>query len=145
MSVVAWDGKSIAADKQSGHVGKISAITKIRRIATGEVVAWVGSQGGGLMLAKWYEDGADPAKWPEFQKDKDERSTLIVACATGVKIFENLPIAITFDEPFNAWGSGQDFAVAAMAMGANAYDAVMMANRYSDGCGNGVDHFELTA
>jgi len=42
-------------------------------------------------------------------------------------------------DSYMAWGSGSDFARAAMAMGAKAEQAVRVASRFSIDCGLGVD------
>lgn len=144
MSVVAWDGRTIAADKQMESGGKTATATKIRRISTGEVLAWTGSMEAGLTLARWYADGADVGKWPECQKDKDQWTRLIVASKSGVKFYEMLPAPIDVEDPFCAWGSGQDFATGAMAAGASARQAVLITSEFSTGCGRGVDVFQLT-
>jgi ATP-dependent protease HslVU (ClpYQ) peptidase subunit len=47
------------------------------------------------------------------------------------------------EDPFMAWGSGRDFALGAMAMGATAREAVAVACRFNVYCGNGIDAFDL--
>ena len=143
MSVVAWDGKSIAADKQATAGGLRHTTTKLRRLDSGEVLAWTGDQDSAGMVAKWYADGADPAKWPESQKDKDDWSRLIVATADSVKVFERQPVFSLIEDQFLAWGSGRDFAIGAMARGASAKEAVEVAMKFDAGCGLGVDVVDL--
>ena len=143
MSCVAWDGKTIAADKQATCSGLRFKTTKLRRLATGEVLSWTGDQDSGEMAAKWYEDGADPEKWPECQKDKDMWSRLIVASASGVKVFERQPIATAIEDEFMAWGSGRDYALGAMARGASAQEAIETAMKFDSGCGLGIDSESL--
>lgn len=142
MSVVAWDGRTLAADKQSVAASKLSTCTKIRKIKNGEVLAWTGDMDKGLLLAKWYEDGANPEQWPEFQKDKERWCRLIVAFRGNVKIYEQQPVSMRFEDAFSAWGAGQDFAIGAMAMGADAKKAVEITNEFSESCGKGVDAYE---
>ena len=153
MSVIAWDGKTLAADKRSVCSGIAATTTKIRRIVhdgcttgsgTSEVLAWTGDQDAGEMLAKWYSDGADPEKWPEFPKDKDMWCRLIVADGNGARFYERMPIAVRVEDAFMAWGSGRDFALAAMYLGKSAREAVKIACVFDTGCGNGIDAFELT-
>ena len=143
MSVVAWDGRTLAADKQATHASKICVCTKIRRLDTGEVLAWTGAMGPGLAMAKWYENGADLEKWPKSQENKDDWSRLIVASAAGVITYEQYPVALPCEDRFMAWGAGCDFAVGAMAYGASAESAVQIAIRFSDGCGCGIDVFTV--
>lgn len=38
-----------------------------------------------------------------------------------------------------AWGSGRDYAMGAMARGANAKEAAEIAMRFDNGCGMGID------
>jgi ATP-dependent protease HslVU (ClpYQ) peptidase subunit len=139
LTCIAWDRKSVAADKQASNSGLRHRTTKLRRISSGEVLAWTGDQDSGEMVAKWYEDGADPARWPECQKDKDSWSRLIVVSATGAKVFERQPIATAVEDDFMAWGSGRDFAIGAMARGASAREAVEVAMEFDNCCGLGVD------
>lgn len=139
LSCVAWDGKAIAADKQATGSGLRHKTTKLRRIGTGEVLAWTGDQDSAEMVAHWYERGADPEKWPECQRDKESWARLIVATTAGVKVFERQPIATAVENEFMAWGSGRDYAMGAMARGATAQEAVEIAMKFDNGCGLGID------
>lgn len=142
MSVIAWDGQSIAADKQMNCNGTCMRGTKARRLASGEVVAGVGNMDQCVMLFDWYEKGADPATWPAFQTSA-EWSYLVVASSAGVKFYAQHPLPLTIENPFFAWGSGRDLALGAMAYGANAKEAVLVACEYESSCGLGVDVFGL--
>lgn len=139
MSVVAWDGKTIAADKQATCAGLRFKTTKLRRLESGEVLAWTGDQDSGQIVAKWYSDGADPEKWPACQADKDVWARLIVAHGGACRVFERQPVAMPIEDEFMAWGSGRDYAMGAMARGASAEEAVAVAMEFDTGCGMGVD------
>lgn len=150
MSVVCWDGRTLAADKQATDCDMRVETTKIRLIKSGpfggEVVAWVGCEVDGSALADWYEQGAEPDKWPKAaQVDKESSSRLIVAGAAGCKHFQgtHAPIAIRVTEPFRAWGSGRDYAMGAMEAGADAREAVRIASKFCITCGGGVDSFNV--
>lgn len=119
MTVIAWDGKTLAADKQRNYMGTISRCTKIRRLASGEVAAIAGNEATGLVLIDWYVRGSNPAEWPEAQKT-DDWARLVIASKAGLKYYEKQPIAIESQEPFFAFGTGMDVALGAMAMGATA-------------------------
>lgn len=69
VSVIAWDGRTLAADKQATSNGVRFTTTKIRRLPSGDVLAWTGDEDHAHMVAKWYEDGADPGKWSKVQKE----------------------------------------------------------------------------
>jgi len=139
MSVVAWDGKAVAADKQATCSSMRFTVTKLRRLGTGEVLAWTGDLDSGVLLAQWFEDGADPAKWPKCQEDKDQWVRLLVFSSAGARFYERQPVAVAIEDRFMAWGSGRDYAVGALACGKTAREAVEIAARFSTECGMGVD------
>jgi len=141
MTVIAWDGKSIAADRLAVMEGLRRTTSKLHRF-NGRVLTFAGEQATGLALVRWYKDGADPAKYPERQKT-DDWTRLIVASAGGVEHFERQPFPIRVEDPFSAWGSGRDFALASMYLGRSAEEAVRVACEFDTGCGGGVDVFNL--
>lgn len=143
MTCVAWDGKTLAADKRATCSGMASTTTKIRRSARdGALLGWTGNQDAGELLAEWYEAGADKTKWPEFQKDKEDWCRLIVVNGDGAWYYETKPVAVRVEDPFMAWGSGRDFALAALHLGKTAREAVEVACIFDTGCGNGIDTLE---
>lgn len=144
MTTIAWDGKTLAADKRSSCGTLIVTTTKIRRVGAA-LVGWTGDQDAGELMAKWFADGADPAKWPEHQKDKEMWSRLIVVDASGARFYERLPVAIAVEDRFAAWGSGRDFAYAAMYLGESARKAVEIACVFDSGSGNGIDELSLVS
>lgn len=143
MSVIAWDGKSVAADKQATNATLRFTTTKLRQLGDGTVLGWTGEQSCGEALAAWYADGAIREKWPAFQAEKDGWCRLIVISATGVLVYEQQPFPVPVEDPFMAWGAGRDFAMGALACGASASDAVKVASRFDTSCGMGVDEVRL--
>lgn len=145
MTVVAWDGKTLAVDRLGDASGQRVEIVKGRISADNRyVLAWTGGIGEGLALAQWYDDGGfQHSPYPEFQNNNDRWCRLIVADGSGVVYFEQAPIEIPVLEEFAAWGSGRDYALGAMAMGATAKEAVEVTNRLAIHCGIGVDVFYL--
>ncbi|WP_316415289.1 hypothetical protein [Mesoterricola silvestris] len=144
MTVIAWDGKTLAADRQATNCGLASSCTKIQRFENGAIVGMTGEIAGGLNLFKWYANGSDPEKWPARQAT-DDWSRLIVVENGKAFTYEHLPVPVPVEDPFMAWGSGCDFAMGALAMGADARMAVEIASRFSDSCGMGVDAFDVTS
>lgn len=142
MSVVAWDGKTLAADKRlmQGDLGTIGS--KITKLDSGEILAWAGEAGGGLALVHWFVSGRRKEDWPDRQKT-DDWTRLIVVDKTGVYSYEHEPLPQTVLAPFVAWGSGRDCALGAMAMGADAIVAVRVASQFIVSCGGGVEFFEI--
>ena len=144
MSVVAWDGEWLAADRQ-GTSGNLKVqVKKIAWLADDTRVAWVGDLEYGMALVDWYAAGQDPAKWPEFQKDKDNWTRLIVVRPDGTAgEYQQLPVFQPVQEKFMAWGGGRDYAMAAMHLGKNAIEAVEVAQVFDLSCGFGHDAYPV--
>lgn len=143
MTVIAWDGKTLAADKRALHSGLIMTCTKVRKIRD-HLVGVCGDYGPSLMLMKWFEDGCDPKDWPECQKDKDRWSGIMVITPERKIIkYEQDPIGFMIEDKMHAVGSGRDFALMAMRLGKTAEEAIRLTFEFESGCGNGVDALML--
>lgn len=140
MSVVAWKkGQSIATDKQGTNNGHIFVVPKLYDGPNGEVLTFTGDVAGLHCMLQWYRDGADPSKYPEIQKTEDW-CRLIVATKDRLVVYDKYPVPIDYSHlAFHAFGSGRDFAIGAMAVGASPYDAVAATNTVCDSCGLGVE------
>lgn len=139
MSVIAWDGRYLAADKASVHGDYMATTTKICRLDSGILLGWTGTEATGRWLANWFVAGADPAAWPSWQSSDQDWARLVVIENRKARFYEITPVANWNEEPFCAWGSGRDFAIGAMTMGASAVVAVEIASHYCATCGRGVD------
>jgi hypothetical protein len=136
MSVVAWDGETLAADRQGTYLGCRVRSNKLFR--RGDIsVAVTGEHVEGLVLVAWYFAGADPEEWPEFQRP-DSFNTMLVAQGRRLVMFHHLPVPIPVRDRTFAIGSGSHFALGAMAAGADAREAVRIASRFDVYCGMGV-------
>ena len=144
MTVIAWDGKTLAADKMNQTGDTISTTTKIKQLPSGEILAISGISSIGLMMISWYESGADKSNFP-ITTDKDLCATMIVADCNGCKEYHSStgPSPIKIEDKFAAWAVGREAALGAMEMGANAIQAVEIASKWVLGCGRGVDSFEI--
>lgn len=146
MTVIAWDGKTLAADRQATNSGMRYAATKLFRLSDGSVAAGTGTLAAVLVMKAWYEAGADATKYPECQKSNDDWCRLVVAKPDGsVFYYEGLPVAIPSESVPAAWGSGRDFAMGAMLAGADARRAVEITGMVSTDCGLGIDSAEPIA
>jgi len=139
MSVVAWDGKILAADRMGMFSDTIRTIQKLWKLSNGEVVAVVGPISTGLLVKEWYEAGANRKELPECQKT-DEWAQLIVASKDGCFYYDSQPVQIKVMDPFCAWGIGREVALGAMEMGGDAVKAVEIASKHVSGCGRGCDY-----
>lgn len=142
MTVIAWDGRTLAADKRATTGGGIvRTVTKIERHGDA-LLAITGGWDVGAEMRAWWKAGAVPADFPP--KAREDVSTLIVIRAGGrVETFSSGPYSMPFDAARCAFGSGRDFAEAAMYLGRTAEEAVRVACAFQSDCGNGVDTLRL--
>lgn len=143
MSVIAWDGKTMAADKRAVFGTTIFTTTKIERIGDA-LLAYAGEASFGEEMIAWWRRGAKPEDFPASQRDKDDWAGLLVI-RRGQRIarYERTPYPVWFEDKCFAIGSGREFALAAMYLGCNARRAVEVACALDSGCGNGIDVLEL--
>lgn len=137
MSVIVWDGKMLAADRQSTRGTTAITTSKLVMLETGVVLGWTGDNDVGLAMVRWYRDGQKAEDWPPFQHDKEKWTTVIVANTGGCWWIECEPEIQRVEDNFMAWGSGRDVALGALAMGADAIQAVQVASRFNIYCGRG--------
>ena len=138
MTVIAWDGQTLAADKRAVSGGGIARpCTKIELFGN-DLLAMTGSWDVAAEMREWYKEGANPATFPaEARKDT---STLIVISPGGlIRTWAAGPYPMIVEATQCAWGSGRDFAEAAMHLGFDAKRAVEVASHFQSDCGNGVD------
>jgi ATP-dependent protease HslVU (ClpYQ) peptidase subunit len=147
MSIIVWDRKSIAADRQGTTYGMRYAAQKLHRVLTVEgtmALACVGNEEAAHLLFAWYKAGCKKDEWPALvQSDKENNAYLIVATRKGCVVYQRQPVAIAVLDEFIAWGSGRDYAMGAMAKGATAREAVEIACRFDVSCGIGVDEIRF--
>ena len=143
MTCIAWDGKTLAADKRACSSGLINTLTKIHRI-DGLLVGGSGESSFIQNMLAWIRTGRDPEKFPKSQGDKDDWQPILVIERDGSpSLYERTPYPVRFEQPFIAIGSGRDFVRAAMHLGKTAREAVEVAIALDCGCGNGIDTLEL--
>lgn len=136
MTVIAWDGHALAADKQATDCGLGRTVTKIHRIGD-LLVSSCGNCSHGRALIDWVRKGRVIADFPKA--GNDGRATLLVIENGRVKSYEEGPHPIELEDTFYACGSGRDYAMAALALGKTAVEAVQLACRFDTDCGMGWD------
>jgi len=158
MTVIVWNGKTMAADRRATMHGTTLTVQKIWRLEVvpgfeGEIL-W-GASGKAWQVAEmlaWFRAGRPLDKFPASQRDEELFSDILVIerderglqpgryrvwhYQRGPEPFEVLstPCAI---------GSGRDMALGAMHAGASAGQAVEICCEYESGCGEGVDLLTL--
>lgn len=138
MSIVVWDGKTLAVDRGSTDGATIWEVNKLRTFKDFGLVG-VGTAMDVGRMTDWYLNGCHADRFPYGSS----HSRLLV-CRNG-KLFEynnsSLPTVYDHNQKV-AFGAGKDFAYGALAMGATAAQAVTIACKYSTSCGHGVDTYE---
>lgn len=143
MTVIAFDGKTLAADRMGDAGGLKRSTTKIRRFSGG-LFGSSGAASRGAEIFAWIEAGADPARVPPFQLVPDDYQSVMVVRNDGtVWVYGCSAYPFQMEDLFHAIGSGRDFAMAAMFLGHDARVAVEVASQFCSGCGMGIDTLEL--
>lgn len=142
MTVWAWDGKTLAADKQATNHGTVARVTKLDKHVTDKgtyLLTGCGEFGVLAAMMAWFKAGQNVADFPKI----DDKATLAVVTPRGGLLIYESPFPMGLEEKFYAGGAGRDFALAAMACGKTATEAVEIAIKYEESCGLGVDTLEL--
>lgn len=143
MTVVVWDGKTLAADRRATFGATVKSVCKLRRIDN-NLAAVTGDLSIGMEMLDWYERGAIATDYPASNRNPDRGASLIVVRADGsVWRYESSPYPFRVLDEKTAFGSGEEAAMVALACGKTAVEAVELASRFNSGCGNGCDALDL--
>lgn len=139
MTVIAWDGTTLAADRLGNDGGLPTTICKIRRIGA-NLVGISGTASYAVCVFDWLAAGAQPEKLPACQIDKDDWCA-VLEIRPDLTIWRYAMGAVPFQvlDKRNAIGSGRDFAMVGMHLGYTAEQSVLLAIELDINCGNGVD------
>lgn len=142
MTTVAWDGRTLAADKRVSFGSRIATVTKVHRV-NGHLVAGAGSSAQINEMIEWFRHGARPETFPAKQRTDDGISLLVITPEGKALQYSNTPYPIEHGDSRVAIGSGCEFAMAAMHCGKTAREAVEVAAILDSNTGNGVDVLHL--
>lgn len=139
MTIIAYDGKTVASDRQMTDNGLKSAAQKIFKLEDGTVIAVVGDFALSLAMKDWYIAGRPEGKCP-CNHDKNNYGSIVVFKPDGtIEEYENYETPVQIIDPFMAWGSGRNYAMTALALGKSAEEAVKLACQFDVFCGMGFD------
>ena len=132
MSTIAWDGKTLAADRLCCGNFK-SRARKVFRLRDGRFFGGAGNFEQVLAVRAWLDEGGDkPTELNNFS------GILVAPNGTAYRLEERL-ILDRILERCHSVGSGSPFAITAMALGKTAREAVGIAAGFDPGTGGGVD------
>ncbi|MES2352088.1 MAG: hypothetical protein V4641_31350 [Pseudomonadota bacterium] len=143
MTVIVWDGKTLAADKRCSYGGMNCTVTKIFRVGA-LLVGGSGDVPYIQAMVDWVRRGRNVADYPVDQRDKDNWQPIIVIEPSGkAMMYERTPYPIIYDDTVMVLGSGREYARAALYMGATAAEAVAVTSALDVNCGNGIDTLRI--
>lgn len=147
MTTVAYDGKTLAADKMSTTNGRphLSVHEKIRRInyhGQAALAAGAGTIVYSHTVIEWLNRGAPSDDKPDLP-GPDDSFTVMVVTEGGVFIYTDSLVPVPVGNIPWALGSGSEYALGAMAAGASAKRAVEIACTLDVSSGMGVDVLTL--
>lgn len=144
MTVIAWDGRTLAADKLACNGNTRSTTTKIFSI-DGVLVGVTGDLSIGMEMVDWYKDGAKQGKFPASNRDPSKGCSLVIIRKDStVWKYESSPFPFQVEGKFAAFGCGDVGALVAMSTGCDSKRAVELVSQFDNGCGNGVDTLSLS-
>lgn len=141
MTIIAWDGKTMAADKMMGFGSSMATVTKIHKI-DGMLFGWAGDAALGRAAQNWVRTGMKVEDFPAGQRTTPGSMMLIMPDGE-IRHYGNEPYPMIIEDKFYAVGSGDEYALATMYLGHDARKAVEVASALNQHCGNGIDTLEL--
>lgn len=143
MTTIAWDGKTLAADRRVTEGKTICCeFIKIRRLADGRVVGGAGELDVLSLMFDWLEAGGAADDRPTCMAAKSVTEVLEVTPKGEIWLHMQHGRVPLVRGP-QALGSGAAYARAAMECGKSAAEAVRIASKFDAGTGTKVDAMEL--
>ena len=144
MTTIVFRDGWVAYDTQAVRSGTVmpESLDKAWRIAGGGVAALCGEFNGSDDLKAWLDDGK------AWEQPKIPENTILIVFMPDGAIVEHTSSGKAATKPLHgyyAWGSGQDAALGALAMGAKAHRAVEIAMMFDLGTGGTARQIKIVA
>lgn len=141
MTTIAWDGRTLAADRAAWIGGAKYRVRKVHRVkhaTRGDLLVGLCGDGGfAEAVLEWLRGGAHPGEYPE----RDKTYTVALIVARGRKVWR-LDSKLRWQRSYgriHATGAGAEMALGAMEVGATARRAIRVVMKHSDYAGIGID------
>lgn len=145
MTVLAWDGRYVAADSLEcyGSCRSAKPIQKLRQRGS-TIFACTGTGALFEPMIEWYLGGRKLDELPKAD-DRDKDTKLLVFENGKAWVYSpSLPYPAELHAP-DAWGVGADMAIGAMEAGASAEKAVEVVIKREVYCGGPIQVIDLEA
>lgn len=146
MTVIAWDGKTLASDSQMTDDCGITSVTKIYELPSGGLFGGAGMAGYVALVRDWLLGGAKPKNRPDCSRYEDAWFGGILIDPKG-KCFALDPflsvIPITAEHYAVGSGAAQVNALMAVGYSADKAVAIVIEKRLADGVGGDVQTLAL--
>lgn len=139
MTTIAWDGKTLAADRQLTASGVRYETTKAHRLKDGSLFASCGNLENNASVLNFLNGDSEK---PVLDKDDDFDGILVKPDGSAWMLNKKLH-AVRIESPRFSTGSGRDFALLAMKLGKTAREAVAIAAELDIWTGMGVTELQL--
>jgi len=142
VTTIAWDGKTLAADRQA-NMGSSRSLTRKLYDCSDYIYGAAGDVSEVERIAEWLASGAKSSRRVVLE---EHAYGGIAIRKTDGRCFDLVGKVVVLSEcldKFCAAGSGHCYARAAMAMGKTAVQAVTFASRFDVYTGLGVDSIRL--
>ena len=134
MTVIAWDGHNLAWDSRATAGDRKHTVKKARSLKDGRVIIAAGVLSN-IVQAKKLLDGNG---YPELPQSLVDATDIIVYDNGTVYAYDDAKEVRKVKAP-EAWGSGEAYALGAMACGAGSVWACRAACKYSSTCGGKIN------
>lgn len=139
MTVVAWDGRFLVADKQATCEGHKYQVSKLFRVKTGMVAAITGAYDGLEACIKFLNN---EGPYPYTDIDKSGWGRLIVVDNGKLYWYETTEHKCRMESAYIAFGNGRDFALMGMHLGFGAEASVRQTCKINNTCGFGMTIYD---
>lgn len=142
VTIIAWDGTTLAADKQATLGCGVYRFTKIFR--EGEyLVGFSGKADRIPVFRAWFAAGRDPVTFPDNKDDAESVYILSIHRSGRIERYEQSGHPCHVEETLHAMGSGREYALAALSLRCTAAEAVAVASQFDENCGLGCDELRF--